>query len=144
MRRNIYISVPIVVIIISFIFWWNPFNQEKVLMDSLLLHQPIKINQIKDIYLLENGTEIKKIPTDDYTEIVNWFNQYDPTRISEEKIPSTNAQIVIESDDGKTITINYLNGNIYIGRTDIKADGIEYVFLDDAPKLESYFKNHFY
>lgn len=144
MRRNIYISVPIIVIILAFIFWWNPFKQEKALMDSLLLHQPIKINQIKDIYLLENGTEIKKIPTDDYTQIVKWFNQYDPTRISEEKIPSTNAQIVIKSNDGKTITINYVNGNIYIGRTDVKADGIEYVFLDDTPKLESYFINHFY
>lgn len=139
MRRRIYLSI--LIIIIAFIFLWNPYNQENEFMDSLLLHQPIEINQINDIRLLENGTEIKKVPIEEYAKIVKVFNLYEPTRISEEKIPSSNTQMVIDLETGKTIAINYVNGKIYIGRTDVKAEGIEYVFLDDAPKLENYFKN---
>lgn len=42
---------------------------------------------------------------------------HQPTRISEEKVPPSNAQVVVEMEEGATIIINYIDGKIYVSRT---------------------------
>lgn len=139
MKGKLYISLTIVVLFMA-ILWWQQYEQDKKFMDSLLLHQPIVINQVDAIHLLEKGTDIRKVTTDKYIKVVEWFNEYEPNRVSEENVPPPNAQVVVDTKDGATITINYVDGKIYVNRTDVGTGGIEYVFLDDAPKLENFFK----
>lgn len=139
MKGKLYISLSIVVLFMA-ILWWQQYEQDKEFMDSLLLHQPIEINQVDAIHFWGKGADIRKVTTDEYIKVVKWFNEYEPKRVSEEKIPPTNAQVVVETKEGETITINYADGKIYVNRTDVGAGGIEYVFLDDAPKLENFLK----
>lgn len=139
MDRRFYISVSIVVIVIA-ILWWLQYEQDKEFMDSLLLHQPIVISQVDAIHLSEDGTDKRKVTIDEYIKVVEWFNEYEPNRVSVEKVPPPNAQVVVDMKEGETITINYVDGKIYINRTDVGFEGIEYVFLEDAPKLEGFFK----
>ena len=126
--------------IVIAILWWQQYKEDKVFMDRLLLHQPIAINEVDAIHLWEKGADIKRVPTEEYIKIVEWFNQYEPDRISEEKVPPSNAQVIVDMNKGATIVINYLDGKIYVNRTDVGYGDIGYVFLDDAPKLESFFK----
>jgi hypothetical protein len=114
LKGRIYRIVSILGIVVA-ILWWQVFKQDKDFMDSLLLHQPIEINQDDAIHIWEKGTDMKKVP------------------------PS-NAQIVVNTETGATITINYVDGKIYVSRTDVKTGGIGYVCLDDSPKLESFFE----
>lgn len=139
MKGKIYISLSIIVLFMA-ILWWQLYEQDKEFMDSLLLHQPIVINQVDSIHLWEKGADIRKVTTDDYIKVVEWFNEYEPNRVSEEKVPPPNAQVIVDTKEGATITINYVDRKIYVNRTDVGAGGIEYVFLDDAPKLENFFK----
>ena len=139
MKGKFYISLSIVILVIA-ILGWQQYEQNKEFMDSLLLHQPIEINQVDTIHLWEKGADIKKVPIDEYKKVVEWFNEYEPNRVSGEKVPPPNAQVVVDTKEGATIIINYVDGKIYVNRTDVGAGGIEYVFLDDAPKLEKFFK----
>jgi hypothetical protein len=139
MKGKFYISISIVILVIA-ILGWQQYEKNKEFMDSLLLHQPIVINQVDAIHLLEKRADIREVKIDDYIKVVEWFNEYEPNRVSGEKIPQPNAQVVVNTKEGETIIINYVDGEIYINRTDVGAGGIEYVFLDDAPKLEKFFK----
>ena len=139
MIGRLNISLSIVAIVIA-ILWWLQYEQDKEFMDSLLLHQPIVMSQVDSIHLWENGADIRKVTIDEYIKVVEWFNDYEPNRVSEEKVPPPNAQVVVDTKEGTTIIINYVDGKIYINRTDVGNGGIEYVLLDDAPKLEEFFK----
>jgi len=139
MERRLYISVSIVVIVIT-ILWWLQYEQDKEFMDSLLLHQPIEISQVDAIYLWENGAVKRKVTIDEYIKVVEWFNEYEPNRVSEEKVPPPSAKVVVDMKEGDTITINYVDGKIFVNRTDVGAGGLEYVFIDDARRLEEFFK----
>lgn len=139
MKGKFYIILSIVVILLIAILGWQQYEQSKEFMDSLLLHQPIVINQVDAIHLWEKGADIREVTIDDYIKVVEWFNEYEPNRVSGEKVPQPNAQVVVDTKEGPTIIINYVDGKIYVNRTDGGPDGIEYVFLDDAPKLERFF-----
>ncbi|MET0785452.1 MAG: hypothetical protein ABWY25_01945, partial [Paenisporosarcina sp.] len=82
----------------------------------------------------------RRVSTEEYIKVVEWFNQYEPNRISEEKVPPSNAQVVVDTKEGATIIIHYTDGKIYVSRTDVIDGGIGYLFLDEAPKLEYFFK----
>ena len=95
--------------------------------------------QIEAIHLWVKGTDIVRVPKSEYIKIVEWFNQYDPQKISEEKVPLSNAQVVIDTVEGATIIINYIDGRIYVSRYDDGSNS-QYEFLDDAPELENFFE----
>ena len=74
---------------------------EKEFMDSLLLHQPIVINQVDAIHLREKGADIRKVTIDDYIKVVEWFNEYEPNRVSGEKVPHANAQVIVDTKEAQ-------------------------------------------
>lgn len=133
------LGISFIIVLVFGFLWWQQYKQDKAFMESLLLHQPIEINQVDAINIWEKGKDIKKVPTEDYIKVVDWFSQYQPNRVSEEKVPHSDAQVVIDLKAGQTIIINYVDQKIFVSRTDVGI-GIEYVFLDDAPKLENFFK----
>ena len=95
--------------------------------------------QIEAIHLWVKGTDIIRVPKSEYIKIVEWFNQYDPQKISEEKVPLSNAQVVVDTVEGATIIINYIDGRIYVSRN-YGGSNLQYEFLDDAPELENFFE----
>lgn len=136
MKRKMYILTVVVFLIIAAL-WWGQYKQNKELTN---FHQPITINQVEAIHLWEKGTDIKRVPKSEYIKIVEWFNQYDPQKISEQKVPLSNAQVVVDTVEGATIIINYIDGRIYVSRNDVGDSNLQYEFLDDAPELENFFE----
>jgi hypothetical protein len=135
MKRKMYIFTVVVFFIIA-AFWWDQYKQNKELTH---FHQPITINQVEAIHLWVKGTDIIRVPKSEYIKIVEWFNQYDPQKISEEKVPLSNAQVVVDTVEGATIIINYIDGRIYVSRN-YGGSNLQYEFLDDAPELENFFE----
>lgn len=134
MKKGILGVSIVIVFSLGFMLWQK--TEEKKL---LLLHQPIPLNQVDAIHTWVKGTHIKRVPTEEYMKVVEWFNDYPPERIKEEKIPLSEAQVVIDLlYPTRTIILNYVDEKIYVGKS---GDNVSpYVFLDDSPELENFFK----
>jgi hypothetical protein len=141
----VYFLISIAVLFVISIFWLNhneqDKEQEKKHMENLLIHEPIEINQIDSIRLFVPGEDSKKLSKDEYSKVIEWFNQYEPNRISRADAPrSPQASLLVETKKGETI-INYKAGKVYVTRSDVSYSNIavRYVFIDHAPKLENFF-----
>jgi hypothetical protein len=146
--KKIIFGILAVVLIPSFL-WWQQYKEDKEFMESLLLHQPIELNQIHSAKVWkanENGTQVSEA---DLKKIIEWFNDYPPNRITEQSDfdysasnSGVKAGIYIELNSGYKIKIFFVNGDsIYVIRTDVKGGMlISYSLLEDVPELEDYFE----
>ncbi|MCT2536464.1 hypothetical protein NC661_03605 [Aquibacillus koreensis] len=141
MKAKVYISLSVVFIVAGVLWLQQSGERDRAFMDSLLIHQPIELNQVKAIHVWEKDQDIKRVPTDEYIHVVDGFNQYEPNRIASKEVPpSSQAQVVIDTNDGATIVINYVDEKIYVNRNDVGEGLIEYVLLDKEPRLENFFR----
>lgn len=102
-------------------------------------HQPIVKEQISGMYLWTEYTDVRPVAVEDYSRVVTWFNNYDADKIKQTEFPlESNAKLIIDLNTGKSVTISYLNEKIYVNRIDV--DNGEYVFLENANELASFFK----
>jgi hypothetical protein len=102
-------------------------------------HQPIEKEQISGVFLWTEATDIKPLSKEEYSTVVDLFNEYDPDRVNQVEFPlQSNAKLIIDFNTAKSITISYLNEKIYVNRIDV--DNGEYVFLDNANEIEGFFK----
>ncbi|QOR67279.1 hypothetical protein IM538_03835 [Cytobacillus suaedae] len=102
-------------------------------------HQPIEKEQISGVFLWTEASDIKPVSKEDYSSVVDLFNEYDSDRVNQVEFPlQSNAKLIIDLNTAKTITISYFDGKIYVNRIDV--DNGEYVFLDNANELEGFFK----
>lgn len=86
------------------------------------------------------GKDTYRVDTEDYLEVVEWFNLYEPERVEKVEIPvPADAQIVVDTNDRTTTIINYKDGNIYVSKSG-ETVWEEYIFLDESPKLENFFE----
>ncbi|HJV46512.1 MAG TPA: hypothetical protein VJ824_12405 [Bacillota bacterium] len=139
--KKIMMGVVAIIILISGFLLWQQYKQDKAFMGSLFIHKPIEISQINSIHLWVKEREIKKSTNEEDFKVVQWFNEYPPERVSEAKVPKSDAQVIIKlQNPNGTISINYMRNDkkIYVSKSG--PIGPQYVFLDDAPELENFFE----
>ncbi|MBB6453310.1 hypothetical protein HNQ94_001758 [Salirhabdus euzebyi] len=140
MKKWIVILATLLIAILGFL-WWQQHPQDKEFMKSLMLHQPVDKTEIDAMHMWVQGEDPQRIPLDENIQLIDSFNEYEASRVSEEKAPQAEAQIMFNLQSGYTIILNYVDSTIYVSRDDVGAGLVEYVLLDDAPLLEASFEN---
>jgi len=144
LKKFIFVILSVIVLVSVFL-WWQQYKEHKAFMQCLALHQPIEINEIDNVQAWGKLGEKKEVSKEDVERIVRWFNAYPAEGIGEigdfYDNPTHQAGIIIKLNSGYEVDIYYVEGMIDVSRTDVKKGmEISYHFLEDAPELETYFK----
>ncbi|MFE8699825.1 hypothetical protein ACFYKX_04225 [Cytobacillus sp. FJAT-54145] len=127
---------------------WFLFSNEDEHMKSLLLHQPIDVNEVHIAKVFTSGKETD-MKEEELQKIISWFNEYPADRVTEQPDFDYSAQssgvmatLHVElNSKGKIKIFLVKNDAIYVARNDVKGGMmISYSFLDPSEELVDYFK----
>lgn len=141
--KKALIWILFTIVLISVFLWWQQYKQDKELMDSLKLHQPIEISEIDTVVVWKSQEEPKEVRKEEVKKIIKGFNDSEP---GEEKgdfydLPTHEAGIIIDLKKGHKIRIYYVKGMIDVIRTDVKPNmEVSYNLKTIEPKLKDYFE----
>lgn len=127
---------------------WLLFSKEDEHMQSLLLHQPIDVNEVHlaKVFTSAKETNLKE---EELRKLISWFNEYPADRVTEQPDFDYSAQssgvmatLHVELNTKEKIKIFLVkNDAIYVTRNDVKGGMmISYSFLDPSEELVGYFK----
>ena len=119
------------------------YKQDKNTIDSMKLHQSIKVYDIDTVTAWKSHENQKELKKEQVEKIIKGFND---SEIGEEKgdfydFPTAEAGVTILLTKGHKINVSYVEGVIYVVRTDVRPSlEVSYHLKTIDPKLEEFFK----
>jgi hypothetical protein len=138
MKKSVLGVCVLLTIVSTFLFF--QWNRHRIIG----FHQIIDINEVTLMKTSVGTYDPLLVSREGANNIVEWFNSYPAAKVKEQadwyNNPTHEAVITITLISKDEVRIYYVEGLIFVSRTDVKDDReVQYVFMEDAPELESYF-----